>query len=289
MQLQLEVFEKHPAWPSVLYVWKTLVSKGHVAQLAGGCVRDGLLGRVPKDFDIASDAMPSEVESYFDQTIDVGKDFGVMIVHHLGHNVEVSRFRTDGEYKDGRRPQSVEFCEPEEDAKRRDFTVNSLFFDPGTQKVIDYVDGIKDLNAKIIRAVGEPRKRFEEDRLRIIRAIRLASELDFDIEDATWLGVIEHSPHIKDVSAERITDEVRKTIGSANPLKGIFLLHHSGLLNELWPGLDFFQSDLYESYLYRGLRSLGQYPRLDLFLSAGSPVLFAKSTIVSAWNMALSS
>ncbi|MEI7928319.1 MAG: CCA tRNA nucleotidyltransferase, partial [Verrucomicrobiales bacterium] len=156
---------------SAVEVAHRLTDAGHEALLAGGCVRDKLLGRIPKDFDVATSATPAQVLRLFPGSNEVGAHFGVVIVKQGGHHVEVATFRTDGSYKDGRRPDSVEFSTPPEDAQRRDFTVNGLFENPFTGEVIDFVGGLTDVETKTLRAIGDPVARFREDSLRLLRAI----------------------------------------------------------------------------------------------------------------------
>src|SRR6185295_12914972 len=159
---------------------------GHVAYFAGGCVRDLVRGDTPKDFDVATSARPEEVQKIFSRTYAVGAHFGVIVVLENGFQYEVATFRSDGAYLDGRRPVAVHFSSAEEDARRRDFTINGMFFDPAADEVIDFVGGREDLDAKIIRAIGDPGARFAEDRLRMLRAVRFATVLGFAIEPATW-------------------------------------------------------------------------------------------------------
>jgi poly(A) polymerase len=190
-------------------VLKRLREAGHVAYFAGGCVRDMLLGREPKDFDVATDAPPRRVRELFSNTQAVGAAFGVILVRHRGSQVEVATFRSDGEYRDGRHPSEVRFTTAEEDAKRRDFTINGLFLDPLSGQVIDYVGGQEDLKAGRIRAIGDPIKRFEEDSLRLLRAVRFSARFGFRIEPATFTAIVEHAPQLKRVSPERIAEELR--------------------------------------------------------------------------------
>ena len=156
-----------------------LRDNGYVAYFAGGCVRDLVRGEVPKDFDVATSARPEEVQKIFARTYAVGAHFGVIVVLENGFQFEVATFRSDGVYLDGRRPTEVHFSSAEEDAKRRDFTINGMFFDPEKNEVIDFVGGRADLEAKLIRAIGDPAQRFAEDRLRMLRAVRFATVLDF--------------------------------------------------------------------------------------------------------------
>ncbi|MCW0219374.1 MAG: CCA tRNA nucleotidyltransferase [Prosthecobacter sp.] len=217
------------------HVIRKLRENGHQALLAGGCVRDYLLGKEPKDYDVATSATPQQVIALFPGALTVGAHFGVVIVKRDGHQIEVATFRTDGSYKDGRRPESVTFATAEEDAQRRDFTVNGLFHDPVEDRIIDYVDGQKDVHAKVLRAIGDPSLRFAEDRLRLLRAVRFATVLDFEIEPATWQAVREHADAITSVSAERIRDELIKIFLHPNRLRGFDLLMDSGLMDRVLP------------------------------------------------------
>ena len=209
---------------------------GHAAFFAGGCVRDQLLGREAKDYDIATAATPEEVQALFRRVSDLtGKSFGVIRVMVGGHAFEVATFRQDGVYRDGRRPESVRFATPEEDAQRRDFTVNGLFFDPVAEKLIDYVGGEADLRARVIRAIGTAADRFAEDQLRLLRAIRFATRLDFTIEPATWEAIRAGAPSIRSISAERIRDELNLIFTARRPERGLDLLDQSGLLRHVLP------------------------------------------------------
>ena len=195
----------------------TLRAAGHVAYFAGGCVRDTLLGRVPKDYDVATDAPPDRVRRLFRNTQAVGAAFGVVLVRVRRTPIEVATFRTDGAYTDGRRPDSVRFATAEEDAKRRDFTINGLFLDPMTNEVIDHVGGRADLDAKLIRAIANPDERFAEDHLRLLRAIRFAARLGFEIEPATADAIRRHAGELSRISPERVTDELRRILCSPSP------------------------------------------------------------------------
>jgi poly(A) polymerase len=217
---------------------ETLRAHGHEAYLAGGCVRDLLLGSEPKDYDIATSARPEEVERLFPRTVAVGAQFGVIVVIEDGREYEVATFRTDGEYRDGRHPESVSFSNAEGDARRRDFTINGLFYDPVEERVIDYVGGRADLEARIVRAIGDPRQRFDEDKLRVLRGIRFAARLDFEIEAGTWEAICEYAPQIHVVSAERIRDELVKILTHPSRVRGFDLLDASGLLRELLPEVE---------------------------------------------------
>jgi poly(A) polymerase len=220
---------------AAFHVLKTLRAAGHEALLAGGCVRDFLLGKPPKDHDVATSATPDQVVALFPGARTVGAHFGVVIVRHDHEHVEVATFRTDGSYKDGRRPQTVSFSTAEEDAKRRDFTINGIFRDPIDNRIIDYVGGQEDLRARRLRAIGDPHRRFEEDRLRLLRAVRFAATLGFEIEPDTWSAVRAHAGGLGDVSAERIRDELIKILLCPTRLRGFDLLVDSGLMAVVLP------------------------------------------------------
>jgi len=192
-----------------LAVLKRLREAGHVAYFAGGCVRDELMGLQPKDFDVATDAPPRRVQELFTNTQAVGAAFGVILVRHRRSVVEVATFRADVSYEDGRRPTAVRFTTAEEDARRRDFTINGLFLDPLENRVIDYVGGQEDIKSRVIRAIGEPSHRFDEDHLRLLRAVRFASRFDFEIEPNTAAAIERHAPKLARISPERIAEELR--------------------------------------------------------------------------------
>ncbi|MFT4550739.1 MAG: putative nucleotidyltransferase with HDIG domain [Verrucomicrobiales bacterium] len=212
-----------------------LQEAGHTAYFAGGCVRDQLLGIEAKDYDIATSAIPSQVLELFPKGKTVGAHFGVIIVNRRGHMFEIATFRTDGSYSDGRRPESVEFSTPEEDAQRRDFTINGLFFDPITDKLIDFVGGEADIEARQLRAIGDARSRLREDYLRLLRAIRFAARLDYEIGETTWCAIRENAPQIKTISAERIRDEFSQIITHQSRVRGFDLLVESGLMEQIMP------------------------------------------------------
>jgi poly(A) polymerase len=183
---------------------------GFSAFWVGGCVRDFLLGREPGDYDIATSALPEQIEKLFKRTIAVGRKFGVMVVVENGQPFQVATFRAEADYRDGRHPEQVTFGDAEADAQRRDFTVNGLFYDPVAEKLHDWVGGEKDLRAKIIRTIGSPGERFAEDHLRLLRAVRFAAQLGFEIEPQTFAAVRTLAPKIELISAERIRDELIK-------------------------------------------------------------------------------
>jgi len=216
----------------------TLRQHGYEAYLAGGCVRDKLLGVDPKDFDVATSADTVEICRLFDHTIPVGAQFGVVLVVHDGVSCEVATFRSDGVYFDGRHPESIRFTDAREDAQRRDFTINGMFYDPTSEQVIDYVNGQRDLAAGVIRAIGDPYARFSEDRLRMLRAIRLAARLGFAIEADTFAAIQELAPTIVDIAWERIGDEVVKTLTEGGAKRAFELLTESGLLTVILPEIE---------------------------------------------------
>src|SRR5437899_12295291 len=214
---------------------RRLRAAGHEAYLAGGCVRDRLLGREPLDYDIATSATPETVQGLFPRTIPVGVQFGVVLVIASGMPFEVATFRSDAAYVDGRRPSAVHFGSAREDALRRDFTINALFLDPLTGEVVDFVGGEADLRAGIIRAIGDPRARIAEDRLRMLRAVRLAARLGFTIEPMTLEAICAASSTVTDMAAERIGDEVVKLLTEGAARRGFELLAETGLLPAVLP------------------------------------------------------
>ncbi len=227
-----------PAAP--LGILRTLRADGHEAFLVGGCVRDLLLGREPKDWDIATDAFPDRIEALFPKTIAVGKAFGIIaVVPGEGNPVEVATYRVDSPYADGRRPESVGFTDAREDALRRDFTINALLFDPATGEIRDYVNGQADLRAGIIRAIGDPAVRFAEDHLRLLRAVRFAATLGFAIEPATFAALRTLAPQIRRISAERVRDELFRLLTESRKAgEALQLLRDSGLLKEILPEIE---------------------------------------------------
>lgn len=226
---------RHPEAEAVV---RCLVDSGHQAVYAGGCVRDALLHRPYPDVDIATSATPDQVQAIFPKASDPqGKAFGVIRLRQGDHVFEIATFRVDGPYLDGRRPSSVTFTTAEEDAQRRDFTVNGMFFDPLQNQVLDFVGGRADLDAKIIRAIGDPAGRFTEDRLRLFRAIRFAVQLGFAVESNTWGALARLAPESKNLAPERVRDELVKIFTSPDPARGLDLLHDSGLLAVWLPEL----------------------------------------------------
>jgi putative nucleotidyltransferase with HDIG domain len=234
----LQVLRESKPYAVAASVVRKLQENGFVAYFAGGSIRDALRGTAPKDIDIATSAKPSDVQALFRRTIPVGVQFGVVRVLEADFEFEVATFRSDGIYLDGRRPQSVEFSTPEEDAARRDFTVNGIFYDSVNDKVIDFVGGREDLARKLIRAIGRPSQRFAEDRLRMLRGVRFASTLAFEIESGTWSAIREKANEILEVSPERIRDELLKILVDAHRLRGFNLLDKSGLLAVILPEVE---------------------------------------------------
>jgi poly(A) polymerase len=216
-------------------VVRRLRAAGHEAFFAGGYVRDRLLQRPITEIDIATAAPPDRVEALFPRTVPVGKAFGVVLVLEGDHRFEVATFRSDGRYVDGRRPERVTFGGAREDALRRDFTINGMFFDPESESVLDYVEGQADLRRKVLRAIGDPRARFAEDRLRLLRAVRIAGRLGFAIDPATEAAVREMAPAILEVSGERIRDELAKILVDPSRSSTLERLRSTGLLKPLLP------------------------------------------------------
>ena len=215
-----------------------LRASGHIAYFAGGCVRDIVRSQIPKDFDIATDARPEVVQQLFSRTHAVGAHFGVILVLENNFQFEVATFRSDDAYIDGRHPSAVRFSSPEEDAKRRDFTINGMFYDPVAEKVIDFVGGRADIAAKLLRAIGDPAQRFAEDRLRMLRAVRLATMLDYKIDKQTWDALLANAASINQISAERIRDELMRIFLSPSRTRGWDLLDSSGLMRAILPEIE---------------------------------------------------
>ena len=230
---------------------RTLRERGHQAYFAGGCVRDLLLGREPADYDVATDATPRQVMQIFPQTFAVGEQFGVVLVPQYGREtgllarhaaiVEVATFRSDVGYSDGRHPDEVRFSkDPREDVQRRDFTINGMMLDPlvfdtTTDGILDFVGGRDDLNAGIVRAIGDPERRFAEDKLRMLRAVRFAARFDYTIDPATMAAIQKLAPQIRQVSCERVREELTKMLTEGRARRAFQLLDSSGLLPEVLP------------------------------------------------------
>lgn len=230
-----------------LEIVRTLREAGFQALYAGGCVRDQLLGKIPKDYDVATNALPEQVLRLFPQRkkLEVGKAFGVVVIvgPRSAGSIEVATFRQDASYSDGRRPDAVRFCTPEEDALRRDFTINGLFFDPISNQVHDFVGGEADIRRRCVRAIGDPHARFHEDRLRILRAVRFATVLDFELDPQTEAAIQSDAGMVRSVSAERIGTEMRKILAAPQRAMGLVLLARTGLLKVLLPEIAGLRAD----------------------------------------------
>src|SRR2546430_12509337 len=251
-----------------------LRKQGHQAYLAGGCVRDLLLGREPADYDVATDATPQQVMQIFPQTYAVGEQFGVVLVpesqfdgatvalarpsERSNATVEVATFRSDVGYSDGRHPDEVRFTkDPREDVQRRDFTINGMMLDPATNEVLDFVGGRDDLKAGIIRAIGDPERRFTEDKLRMLRAVRFAARFNYKIDPATMSAIQKLAPKIHQVSCERVREELTKMLTEGQARKAFELLDTTKLLPEVLP----------EIAAMKGVQQPPQYhPEGDVFV-----------------------
>ena len=220
---------------AALVIARGLQRAGFAAFWVGGCVRDFLLGREPGDYDIATSALPAQIEGLFNRTVPVGRKFGVIVVIEGGRQFQVATFRAEADYQDGRRPGRVAFGDARADASRRDFTVNGLFYDPVREQLHDWVGGEADLGARIIRAIGSPSERFGEDHLRLLRAVRFAAQLDFSIEAGTFAALKANAAKIKVISAERIREELVKLFRPPHAARGLELLRQSGLLEPILP------------------------------------------------------
>jgi len=214
---------------------RRLQDAGFAAYWVGGSVRDFLLGRDPQDFDIATSALPGQIETLFKRTVAVGRKFGVVVVVERKQQFQVATFRAEADYRDGRHPEKVSFGDARADASRRDFTVNGLFYDPIREQLHDWVGGEADLRAKIIRTIGSPEERFAEDHLRLLRAVRFAAQLDFQIESATFAALQANAPKIKTISAERIREELIRLFRAPHAARGLALLRDSCLLEHVLP------------------------------------------------------
>jgi len=219
-----------------LRISKRLQEQGHQALFVGGCVRDLLLHREPADYDVATDATPVEVLALFPNSLSVGAQFGVVLVQENDAKVEVATFRSDVGYSDGRHPDRVVYAQtPQEDVQRRDFTINALLMDPASGKIFDYIGGQNDLKTGVVRAIGDASRRFEEDKLRMMRAVRFAARFGYSIEAQTFAAIRRHSPAIEQVSAERIREELTKLLMEGAARRGFELLDEAGLLEAVLP------------------------------------------------------
>ena len=246
--------EEHPQARVVI---NTLHRAGFVAYYAGGWVRDFLLKHPSDDIDIATNAPPETIQALFPHTVPIGIAFGIILVIIEGHQYEVATFRQDLDYQDGRRPTRVAFSTAVEDAKRRDFTINGMFYDPIREEIFDYVNGREDLKAKVIRAIGNPHERIKEDRLRMIRAIRLACRFGFHIEKMTRDAIFAHAKELfPAVAMERIVQELSKGHAFGGLRKMLLMLHEYGLLSSIFPALE----DVSQHEIERRLEPIKRYP-----------------------------
>ena len=259
---------------AAIRIVKLLRQNGFQALLAGGCVRDMLLGKRPKDYDIATDAHPGQVIKLFKRTLKIGAKFGVIIVMDFGTQVEVATFRTESGYADGRHPDKVKFSTAAEDASRRDFTINGMFYDPIEKKVVDYVKGQADLKKKIIRTIGNPKKRFGEDYLRMLRAIRFSTRLGFKIAPATFSAISTSANKITKISAERIAAELEQILTDPARKDAAKLLIKSKLAKAIFPGLTSKKADFAVTVLAQ-LRKQVDFPLVLSAFFAGCDSDFA--------------
>ena len=220
---------------AAIRVVKRLRKSGFEALMAGGCVRDMLLGRIAKDHDVATSATPDEIIALFRRTLKIGAKFGVVMVLLDSQQIEVATFRTESGYADGRHPGQVAFSNAKEDAQRRDFTINGMFYDPVDEKVYDYVGGQADIDRKVLRTIGDAGDRFGEDYLRMLRAVRFSAQLGFEIEEETWCGVCEGASNITKISGERIGMEIEAVLSCSGRRRGVELLCKSGLGEAIFP------------------------------------------------------
>jgi len=236
----------------------TLNNKGYSAYCVGGCARDMVMGKAPLEYDITTSATPEQVAEIFSHTVPIGASFGVILVLIGEYTFEVATFRKDESYSDGRHPDKVTYSEDvEEDVLRRDFTINGMLYDPIKEEVIDYTDGLDDIERGVIRAIGKPYERFSEDKLRMMRAVRFCSRYGFEIEEETYAAILELAPEITQVSQERIRDELVKIISQENPGAGLMLLSETGLLKYI----------LLEIEIMRGVEQPPEFhPEGDVFI-----------------------
>ena len=223
---------------TALQLVRTLQKAGFQAYFAGGCVRDQILGKEPKDIDIATSALPNQIEGLFEKTFPIGKAFGVIQVHQNGHTFEVATFRSDSGYQDGRRPDAVLFTHAADDALRRDFTINGLFYDPIADEIHDYVGGRNDLTNKLVRFIGDPETRIQEDHLRILRAVRFKVTLDFGYHPDTYHALKNNAALASKVSAERLRDELNKILMARKAKVAFEDLQDTGILAAVFPELE---------------------------------------------------
>jgi len=223
---------------------------GFEAFLVGGCVRDLLLDSAPKDYDIATNARPKDVKALFPEARGVGTRFGVSVVRKGDIEIEIAAFREDGEYYDHRRPASVEYAGIEEDTLRRDFTINALYFDPVKMDLVDLIGGRRDLERRVLKVIGDPFERLDEDWLRILRAVRFAARFALKFDPRTWDAIRSLAPFVGEIVPERITEEIRAMLTGPNPGRAVGLLHKSGIWGTLWPMIPFDAKRIRQSVMY---------------------------------------
>lgn len=284
------VKDKHTARQAAQWVIETIHQAGHVAYLAGGCVRDLLLEQPPKDYDVATDARPERVVQLFKRTDQVGAKFGVVLVRGRGHQIEVATFRSDGAYLDGRHPDAVTFGHEVDDARRRDFTINGMFFDTVDEKVIDHVGGRADLDQKLIRAIGDPQQRFAEDHLRMLRAVRFAARLGFEIEATTLAALRGQAAAIRAIATERVRVELEWILTSPHRARGWELLYETGLAGHVFVDIQWTETQLADGA--RRLARLPDHAGLPLALAAilqpfGSPAAQAACKKLTCSNVTM--
>jgi poly(A) polymerase len=236
---QLETARGTRAFEEAAKVVARLQDGGHEAYFVGGCVRDLLLGLEAKDYDLATSAKPEDVGRIFPAARGFGQRFGVCIVPMEGSEVEVAAFREDGPYFDHRRPAWVNYAGIEADARRRDFTINALYYDPVADRVVDLVEGLADLGSRLLRVIGDPFERLDEDWLRLLRAVRFAARFGLEFDFLTWDAVRALAPLVTGVSVERRTEEIRLMLMAPNAARALGVLYTSGLWKALWPDLPF--------------------------------------------------
>ena len=274
-----------------LRIVETLREAGFESVWAGGCVRDELLERIPNDYDVATDASPDQIREVFGKrdTLPIGAAFGVITVidRKSRFQIEVATFRSDSEYSDGRRPDSVSFSDMQEDALRRDFTINGLFYDPIAEKVIDFVGGQEDLQRQVVRAIGDPHQRIREDKLRMLRAVRIAANFEFELEERTRFALIDHAAEIGIVSAERIATEMRRMLIHQNRSTAMKLLRETDLLEQILPESKKLDQSEFE-ILLRQLDSMNQFVAEehanDRFVVSLALLLLSLTSDVKNWQ-----
>jgi poly(A) polymerase len=259
---------------AAIEIIRRLQQNGFQALLAGGCVRDMLLGRPAKDYDVATDARPTDVTRLFRRTLEVGAKFGVVVVLLGDEQVEVATFRREGGYEDGRHPTEVRFTSAAQDASRRDFTINGMFYDPLQEQVIDYVGGQADLVRRILRTIGDPQERFSEDYLRMLRAVRFSTQLGFAVDPETYGAVQRNAASIARTSGERIAVELEGTLTDPNRAAGAAMLAETGLAQAIFPGFAGERAERAVGVLSR-LRKNVDFPLALAAFFAGSPTDFA--------------